>query len=1580
MSSLWKAWVDHDVDRFRRLLAPAAYNAPSASKSPHVGSAGHASSPGAGAFGTSPRILSKARKAPGHSNFGRAEVNSRDHAGLTLLLRAASSPSDKAIAFVHALLDHPAIDLHVQDPESGWNALHRALYAGNMSIARLLLEKERRNLTGQTVGASIAKAGRLIRTKDHEGLSPFDLYNSTIAERDLQLLDEGEHSDGASDDDDIGSALVTASASASVGSELFAFGSNKNLTLGLGDEDDRQFPERVYLQRPGHLLERFYREYLANATADVSASAPGSLDEIPTLTRYRELLVQDVVLSKYHSAILTTDPVSNLYVCGIGRGGRLGLGDENTRFTYAPVQGGLTHKKVVQVALGQNHTLAITDNGELWSFGSNANYVLGYSLPEPASKGEESFIATPRQVFGPLKKEVIVGIAASTIHSVAHNGNALFCWGKNVGQLALMDADSRSLEVQSSPRRVAASLFSAPIVMVSAIEKATTCLLANHSVIIFTAYGYNIVKFPFGETLVNYSLGDSSMPSRWDPERNRINHIASGGETIVALTGRGDLFHMNLLTQKADAHSSASTTNPSKIKGAVSQPSVIWTAHKDGVRSVDVGEHGSVIISTLSGAVWRRVKRAKAKDSFVADGSDAKHKDFKFQRVPGITNIITVRSSIFGAFVAVRKDSDVMREQIKVGPPTLWDDLAPLNCLRGFRSADPSSKKKDKLKFWDADRLRAQIGTVAYEVLKSPNLEADLESYMSTWQYANDELDTVVCTSSSPEIRIPVHSWVLAARSPLLRKILPTARRRGAHEVPEFFSLERTDGQMVITFSGIDIISLLNLVLYMYEDRIIPAWNYTRQEPSLAYRYRQIRADVTKLAAKLEMSMLETAAQKQIDPPKSLDQDLRSAINDPTFFDDADAVLNLDGNELPAHSALLRQRCPFFEALFHGHSQGAWLASRREAMGPAGMIPIDLEHIEPETFTFVLRHLYADVGSELFDDVVCGNIDDFTDLVMDVMSAANELMLDRLSQICQQVISRFVNTRNVAHYLNAINACSVTSFRDAGLEYIALQAENFLENHLLESLDEEVIEELDKVVRENQLAHYPYARSGRAELLLHDRYPDLAQDIHEERQRRVREMAFKANQKEEERKLSSSLKGRFGSLEDIASVSPSLEKQAAKSRAGRNEPFSPDLRPKSVQADLMFDMDDDEGPIDSPSVRPQRVSNARKQSEIDQLPPLADSYRDEKQKDASRPPMVSPPTGITPVSPELAVRPATTPGKSGNPWASASLPTSKLDLREIMNEDSPGPSALSVGLAAQKAKEAAAKPQQAKLSQKERKRQQQLQAEQATKAALTPPVKMAWEKSAADGKSSPWKTVSSGSKISPKEPMAVPPPASAPLNTKPLVAAETSAKSIPRRTQSPDTRHSGQTKTPTTAAPPVRPPPKPASASMTSTFSADDPSKPIVPHSKSYMKPASKSEPTLGLSMADIIDQEKRSRELVKEAVAKRSLMEIQQEQAFQEWWDEESRRTQEEEARRSAREQEREEGRARGRKGKGGKARGGRGSGTTGGSGATAAAASIENTTEGEAGRPPGQESGRGRGNRRSRGRGGVGVARAST
>ena len=1036
---LWKYYLEDDLDKFRRLLANASHNTPHAPKS-HVGGAGQANSYGSiiwspGGYGTSPKVVMKNRKVSGQSGIAsgtkgassvlsRSEINSRDHAGLTVLHRAASSTSENAISFALALIEHPSIDLYIQDTENGWTALHRALYFGNVSIARAIIEWDRRGLNGLG-GSNASRAGSsVIKIKDREGNSPFDVYNATIAKRTLLHGREAEESDEASEDDDESTADDRASAAilekAPVnGDEIFFWGSSKNHALGFGDGDDRQHPEKITLKRPDHLLFRFYREYLESIEwssdrphGQTSKSVPKSLHELPSLILHRPILVQDIALSKLHSAILTTDPEANLYVCGFGPGGRLGTGDETTRFTYTCIEGGgLASKKIMTVALGQNHTLAVSSDGEIYSWGNNAYGQLGYSLPRPIVQDEEPFCTTPRQIFGPLKRESIIGVAASAIHSVAHTSASLFTWGKNEGQLGLMDSDSRSLDMQTVPRKVAASLFKAPILSVSAINGATICLLANYMVCVFTNYGYNIVKFPLNEGFSNYHLQKSRFAT-YDGTSNHISSITAGGDTIAAISSRGDLFTVSVRKVESNP-ASTSTTNPSKIKGALSQPQRVWSLRKgnwDGIKSVGISENGSVIVCTQAGAVWRRVRRAKIKDTYTTTG-DYNRKDFKFQRVPGLTKVAAVRSTPFGVYAAIRKDCDVTKNQILVDEQQLWQDVSPLLCLRDLEASEPAQEQ-------DAEATRSRMPAIPKDlfdpvkraVLSSPDIAADISSHLVNMDPQG--YDVELCTTTS-DVRIPVHGFVVGGRSPVLRAALNKFRATGTSSLLDVFTVEDAGTEFLtspqspvrIVFHGLDFISIVNLAVYLYTDTVVDVWNFTRQCPKMAFRYRQVRVEVMKTAGHLKMSNLESAAQLMTEPERRMNTDMAIAIKDPTYFEDGDTLIELDGSEILAHSSLLCQRCPFFQGLFNGRAGGQWLAGRRQEDSKA--VRIDLKHVAPETFELVLQYLYADIGTELFDDVVSPDIDEFSELVMDVMAIANELMLDRLSQICQEVIGRF---------------------------------------------------------------------------------------------------------------------------------------------------------------------------------------------------------------------------------------------------------------------------------------------------------------------------------------------------------------------------------------------------------------------------------------------------------------------------------------------------------------------------------------------------------------------------------------------
>lgn len=1032
-STLLKYFLQDDVDSFKRLLANVS-NAPTGQRSvpgsitPKIGSPSYGSSPSAisrnqkKVIGTSPGASTPDRSGYVRgtaSPWSRTQVNARDQNGRTLLHLIASSPKSTAIEFANALLELPFVDIYAQDLESGWTALHRALYSGNVAVAQALMQKDLRGATDFSAPSSLHHLpASLIKIKDREGNSPFDVYGATITGRDIKqtvTLDGKSMRDFTSidSDNDASSAENSVFGGDSPedgfcpraqlrartnlqGDEVFTFGSNKNMTLGLGDEDDRQFPERISLDRPHHLLERFFmereeaRDHQEQRSALFSQAVGHTFNEgdLPTLVASKPLSIQDVYMSKLHTAVLTNDPESNLYMAGFGPGGRLGTGDEVTRFHFVCIEtGGLSGKKVISLALGQDHSIAISEQGEVFTWGSNKYGQLGYNLPRTNNKRDTPIQSTPRQVFNPFKREVILGAAASAIHSVVFSTSGLYTFGKNEGQLGLVDSDARSLEVQVTPRRVGVSLFNAPIRMVSAIDRATAVLLETSETWVFTHYGYSKVIFPLDFS--SYFIKESFLATRYGNTANRVLKITAGGNTICALSSFGEVYSVHV-NSRPDPSTTSSTTNPAKIRNSLSTPERVWSVRKShmAANDVDVGQDGSIIICTTSGSAWRKEKRAKIKAS--------SSKDYKFVRVAGLSRVTAVRSNAFGAFAAVQRDCDVTKEQVTVSPSSLWSDffqLLPISSLAENVETDLT----------DDSMIRHQLAKMKLAVSSSPDIETEVQRIVERSHMARSAHVIWLRTTVS-DTQIPVHEFIFAGRSPILRTALAELRRGNEFSLPDFITLAETkNGTREVVFQGIDFISLLNLVVFLYTDDVLDVWRDVRHHSVNAYRYRQVRTEVMRIATHLDIRALERAARVMGEPSRTLHYDMERALYDPTFFDSGDVTIRLKDAIIRAHSQVVCQRCPFFDALFHGRSGGRWLDSRRQE----DAITVDLRDMDSHVFGFVLRHLYADTEDELFEDVRYNNLDDFIDLVLDVMFAANELMVDRLAQVCQKMLGQF---------------------------------------------------------------------------------------------------------------------------------------------------------------------------------------------------------------------------------------------------------------------------------------------------------------------------------------------------------------------------------------------------------------------------------------------------------------------------------------------------------------------------------------------------------------------------------------------
>ena len=480
--------------------------------------------------------------------------------------------------------------------------------------------------------------------------------------------------------------------------------------------------------------------------------------------------------------------------------------------------------------------------------------------------------------------------------------------------------------------------------------------------------------------------------------------------------------------------------------------------------------------------------------------------------------------------------------------------------------------------------------------------------------------------------------------------------------------------------------------------------------------------------------------------------------------------------------------------------------------------------------------------------------------------------------------------------------------------------------------------ELDDVVRENQLACSPIVRSGQAEVELYEHHPELAALADRARQTKIDYMALQSHlQEDEARDLKASKTG----IADAKSLS---------------------LKARSSSSELLFEMDDD---VETP--RNEKALKSHSQLKLDPHEQADDSWHsaspqssfaaegswlDRRGKTISQGspnPASNSASGLGLASLEISQDthdatevPAPTDFQSTNeaalssPWRNPSLSTTKLSMKEIMTQASEKrQSNISTAISQAGSSPAAIKSSPAvRLSQKERKRQQQLQ--QQNKSIETLSTSSSMPTKPQKPNMSPWQVPSIGPKVSLKDVFQSseeksPSPATSEVRSSPSPAL-TLRQTVPGNAPTTRKSSSGQMVPQSPGTPQQRsvsyPSPsgtgRPPSAYGSNLPAAGGSSPLTTP--RSIRHTSTPAEPSLQLSMADILAQQQTEKEIIKEAVAKRSLQEIQEEQAFQEWWNQEEAATRarmEEEAAATAKVASGSGGRDSGRGGRGRKSRG---------------------------------------------------------
>ncbi|KAH8233465.1 hypothetical protein KR026_008461 [Drosophila bipectinata] len=178
--------------------------------------------------------------------------------------------------------------------------------------------------------------------------------------------------------------------------DILVWGSNKNYNLGVGSEQNTNAPQSV----------DFFRK--------------------------SNIWIEQVALGAYHSLFL--DKKGHLYAVGHGKGGRLGIGAENT--LPAPkrvkVSSKLGDDSIRCISVSRQHSLVLTHRSLVFACGLNSECQLGVrDAPEHLAQFKEVVALRDKGASD------LVRVIACDQHSIAYGSRCVYVWGANQGQFGI---------------------------------------------------------------------------------------------------------------------------------------------------------------------------------------------------------------------------------------------------------------------------------------------------------------------------------------------------------------------------------------------------------------------------------------------------------------------------------------------------------------------------------------------------------------------------------------------------------------------------------------------------------------------------------------------------------------------------------------------------------------------------------------------------------------------------------------------------------------------------------------------------------------------------------------------------------------------------------------------------------------------------------------------------------------------------------------------------------------------------------------------------------------------------------------
>ncbi|KAK7886467.1 hypothetical protein WMY93_026088 [Mugilogobius chulae] len=868
----------------------------------------------------------------------------RDGFGRTALHMAASLGKR---ALLEWLLESKSADLQAKDKESGWTALHRSAFYGQIHCL-----------------ISLVKHGALLSTQDKEGFSVLDL---TMKDRPAHVV--YEKSDPT---------------------EVYTWGYNTNFSLGHGNQESRQHPEIV----------------------DVFARTG--------------VYIKQVVLCKFHTVFLSQK--GQVYTCGHGQGGRLGHGDEQTYLVPRMVEGLMSHH-CSQVAAAKDHTVVLTEEGYVYTFGLNTFHQLGLS-PPPASAH------IPKQVFSKvLKGRTVIGVAAGRFHTVLWTKEAVYTIGLNGGQLGYL-LDPNGEKCVTSPRQVSALHHKdVGIAMVAASDGATVVVTEKGDVYLLAEY--QCKKLASRQlNLKKMLITGGTLDHRVDSQLLR----ETGGEkvTILALDQSGRVFCWR---------SSGSSVRQCRWAYARQVFMSDIALSKNGLMFVT--RDGEAFSGSWAGE-YKKFEEKKESCVEVCGQMGTFFEKIRLEKLPFVHRAVSVSMDSKGRnYGVLQTDPKTSLYEI----PNLSSSSFTEHFRRLLEEADETDSIHDVTlqagkRTFPAHKYILSMRSAFFQKLFSVNHEAiDKEESDKEISRSEDAVgcDLITFEKIAPELlEYALHFIYTDSCDLLIHGAQP--------QLSEFHKGQNQDAEQCRLISNMQVLDLHGHSAFEVYNSLASTTKRDGSKSTVTEGgYNPVKSlqgvakklGLGSLSARLEGVKYEhgkvSVVQKKTSSKFKFNQKKCSYLCDVTLKSE-------DGKEFPCHKSVLCARLEYFSSMLGN----PWIEA-------TSCSALDLP-TSSEILQVILEYLYTDESPTIKESV---NVE----FVCNVLVVADQLLITRLKEICEVAITENLTLKNAAELLEFAATYNADQLKLSCLQFIILNIGALLDSKALDILSDEVLLDLTAAYR-----------------------------------------------------------------------------------------------------------------------------------------------------------------------------------------------------------------------------------------------------------------------------------------------------------------------------------------------------------------------------------------------------------------------------------------------------------------------------------------------------------------------------------